>query len=155
MPQLMVYHLTRSPVEQTASLLLSRARQAGWHVMLRGTSEGALKTLDRKLWTAGPPEAFLAHGLQGGAQDADQPILLGTGPITNAARALMLVDGADPLPGEAATLDRVWILFNGADEAAVATARVQWKALTAEGLPAQYWSEESGQWQKKAESTPG
>ncbi len=152
MPQLMFYHLTRSPVEQTAALLLGRARLAGWHVMLRGTAQSSLATLNRKLWQAAPPASFLAHGMQGGAQDADQPILLGTGPATNNPCALMLVDGAEPLAGEAETMERVWILFNGGDDAAMQTARGQWKALTARGLPAQYWSEESGAWQKKAES---
>ena len=30
-------------------------------------------------------------------------------------------------------------------------ARVQWKTLTDAGCSAQYWSEESGRWEKKAE----
>jgi DNA polymerase-3 subunit chi len=34
----------------------------------------------------------------------------------------------------------------------VQAARVQWKALTGAGCAAQYWSEESGNWEKKAES---
>jgi DNA polymerase-3 subunit chi len=31
-------------------------------------------------------------------------------------------------------------------------ARRQWKTLTEAGCAAQYWSEESGRWQKKADS---
>ena len=35
---------------------------------------------------------------------------------------------------------------------AVVGAREQWRGLTKAGAKAQYWSEETGQWQKKAES---
>ena len=64
----------------------------------------------------------------------------------------MLVDGAVPLPGEAAALERVWVLFDGQNEAAVNAARGLWKAIVAENLPAQYWSEETGRWVMKTAS---
>lgn len=145
----MFYHLTVSPAEETAGLLLSRALGAGWRVMLRGTNRARLEHLDARLWL-GPEEAFLPHGLEGGPHDGDQPVLLGQGAIANGAQALMLVDGATADPAEAEGLERVWILFDGKDQSAVAAARVQWKAITAAGLAAQYWSEESGRWEKKA-----
>jgi DNA polymerase-3 subunit chi len=63
----------------------------------------------------------------------------------------MTLDGAEVTPAEVAAAERVWILFDGRDETAVARARDQWKALTGAGTAAQYWSEESGRWQKKAE----
>ena len=59
---------------------------------------------------------------------------------------------AEVAPEEVTRLDRVCILFDGNDPDAVQTARGQWKALTAAGCAAQYWSEESGRWEKKAES---
>ncbi|WP_149142221.1 DNA polymerase III subunit chi [Gemmobacter caeruleus] len=145
------YHITQSSVQDTARALLERALQAGWRVMLRGTDPDALDRLDQWLWLH-PEDGFLPHGLAGGPQDADQPVLLGQGAIANGARALMLVDGADPLPGEAAGLERVWVLFDGQDEGAVNRARGLWKAVVAEGQAAQYWSEEGGRWAKKAES---
>ncbi|NUB42855.1 DNA polymerase III subunit chi [Fertoebacter nigrum] len=147
----MFYHLTRSPPEETAQLLLGRALVAGWRVMLRGTDAARLDWWDQRLWL-GPEEGFLPHGLAGGPHDADQPVLLGRGEIGNGAQALMLVDGAAVTPDEARGLERVWLLFDGQDDAATAAARVQWKALTGAGLAAQYWSEETGKWQKKAES---
>tara|TARA_R110002096_G_scaffold395346_3_gene590798 strand:+ start:3968 stop:4408 length:441 start_codon:yes stop_codon:yes gene_type:complete len=145
----MFYHLTASPAEETAGLLLGRALGAGWRVMLRGTDRARLDDLDARLWQ-GPADAFLPHGLEGGPHDADQPVLLGLGAIGNDAHALMLMDGASVDPSEAEGLERVWILFDGNDQASVAAARVQWKALTGAGLAAQYWSEESGRWEKKA-----
>lgn len=145
----MFYHLTASSTEDTVRSLLTRSMQAGWRVMLRGTDAIRLQRLDGILWD-GPEDSFLPHGLEGGPHDADQPVLLGLGHIANVAQALMAVDGADVAPEEAAGLERVFVLFDGRDEAAVAAARVQWKTLTGAGLAAQYWSEESGRWEKKA-----
>lgn len=145
----MFYHLTTSRAEDTARTLLSRSLQAGWRVMLRGTDAARLGALDEALWQ-GPADTFLPHGVEGGAHDARQPILLGVGPIGNDAQALMAVDGALVDPAEAEGLERVFILFDGQNEDAVAAARVQWKALTGAGLAAQYWSEAGGGWEKKA-----
>lgn len=145
------YHITQSSVEVTARTLLEKALGAGWRVMLRGADPARLDWLDQWLWL-NPEDGFLPHGLAGGPQDADQPVLLGTGPIVNDAKGLMLVDGAVPLPGEAAGLERVWVLFDGQNEAAVNAARGLWKAIVAENLPAQYWSEETGRWVMKTAS---
>jgi DNA polymerase-3 subunit chi len=71
--------------------------------------------------------------------------------MPNGATCLMTVVGADVSPGEVQLLDRVCVLFDGNDDAAVAHARTQWKALTDAGCAAQYWSEASGRWEKKAE----
>lgn len=146
----MFYHLTRSTVEETMATLLPRALTQGWRVMVRGRQQDTLDRLDQALWL-GPEDGFLPHGLQGGPHDADQPILLGTGAITNDARALMLVESAITTAAEAAPLERVWVIFDGADQVALTAARALWTALTGAGLAAQYWSEESGRWEKKTE----
>jgi DNA polymerase-3 subunit chi len=146
----MFYHLTRSAPEETLAMLLPRALSQGWQVMVRGTDRAALERLDARLWLddANP---FLPHGLEGGPHDAHQPILLGQGAIANAAKGLFLIDSAETTADEARPLERVWLLFDGGDGAQLAAARQKWKALTEAGLPAQYWSEESGRWEKKAE----
>jgi DNA polymerase-3 subunit chi len=146
----MFYHLTRSAPEETLSSLLPRALAQGWRVMVRGTDRAALERLDTRLWVD-EDQPFLPHGLEGGRHDADQPVLLGQGPIANAAQGLFLIDGAETTADEARGLERVWLLFDGADGAQLSAARAKWKALTEAGLPAQYWSEESGRWEKKAE----
>ncbi len=107
--------------------------------------------LDQKLWL-GPEESFLPHGLAGGAHDAMQPVLLTTGAVPDGVQCLMALDGADVSAAEVAALERACVIFDGNDDGAVAAARVQWKVLTGAGLAAEYWSEESGRWQKKAES---
>lgn len=149
------YHLTRAPLEVTLPMLLEKAQGAGWRVAVRGRDTAKLDRLDEALWLAGNKDAFLPHGRAGQPHEADQPILLTIGAdLPNGATCLMAVDGADVAPEEVTRLDRVCVLFDGNDTAAVANARLQWKALTEAGCAAQYWSEETGRWQKKAEKQP-
>lgn len=133
--------------------LLPRALAAGWRVMLRSPDAARLDRIDGKLWCE-PEDGFLPHGREGGPEDADQPVLLGIGAAVNGARAVALFDGAEPLPGEEA-MERIWVLFDGADAAAVVAARGLWTRLTGIGMAAQYWSEETGRWVMKAEKPAG
>lgn len=146
------YHLTRRPLAETLAMLAGKALDAGWNVVVRGTDQAGLEALDQALWL-GPKDSFLPHGLAGGAQDADQPVLIGTDPpLINGARCLMAVQGAEVSAAEIASLERVCILFDGLDDAALNRTRSQWKTLKEAGAKAQYWSEESGRWEKKAET---
>ncbi len=144
------YHLTRKPLEHTLPLLLGKARQAGWTIAVRGIDADRLAWLDERLWLE-PEEDFLPHGMAGGPHDADQPVLLTTGEAANAPQCLMSVDGAEVTAEEVTSMERVCILFDGNAEPAVQHARSQWKTLTDAGCSAQYWSEETGRWEKKAE----
>ena len=145
------YQLTHSGVEATLSMLIERSLQAGWRVAVRAPDAARLKQLDEGLWL-GADDKFLPHGLAGGAHDALQPVLLTTGSETpNAATCIMSLDGAAIGADEVTRAERACILFDGSDATALAAARMQWKSLTDAGVSAQYWSEESGRWQKKAE----
>jgi DNA polymerase-3 subunit chi len=150
----MFYHLKTAGLDDTVTMILSRAMAQGWRVMLRSPDKALLEHLDTKLWL-GPEDGFLPHGLEGGPHDADQPVLLGSGPVTNVARGLFLLGGADLEAAELTGLERVWVLFDGHDEAAVQLARVQWARLTGWGLAAKYWSDETGSWVKKVEKAAG
>lgn len=146
------YHLTETPLEAALPPLLTKARQAGWRVALRGTDAARMDWLDKKLWLTGD-ESFLAHGLAGGPHDAMQPILLTTLPeAANDPACIMAIDGAEVAADEVAALDRACILFDGNDPDAVAAARDQWKTLSDAGCPAQYWAQDGGRWVKKAET---
>lgn len=146
------YHLTRRPLDEALPALIERALGQGWRVAVRGRDARRMDWLDQKLWQLGEA-SFLPHGLAGGPHDAAQPVLLTTGnDLPNSAACLMSVDGAPVDPGEVGALERVCILFDGNDPEALQAARGQWKALTTAGCAAQYWSEESGRWEKKAES---
>ena len=145
------YHLTQRRLDQAARELLEAALRQGWRVMLRGPDRAQLDRLDLALWQE-PEDGFLAHGVEGGPADADQPVLLGQGAAVNGARAVMLLAGCKVDPAEAAAMERVWLLFEGADDAQMQAARAEWKSVTAAGMVAEYWSDASGRWEKKAES---
>ncbi|SMH30937.1 DNA polymerase III subunit chi [Maritimibacter sp. HL-12] len=146
------YHMTRTPLEATLPVLLGKALGAGWRVAVRGPNVDRLGWLDEKLWL-GAEEGFLPHGLAGGLHDARQPVLLTTGrDAANSPDCVVSVDGADVAADEVGALARVMILFDGNDPGAVERARGQWRGLTGAGCAAQYWSQESGRWEMKAES---
>ena len=146
------YHLTQRPLEAALPLLLDKALAAGWRVAVRGSDAARMDQLDLRLWE-GPEDGFLPHGRAGGPHDALQPVLLTTGTERpNGAVCVMAVDGAEVMPDEVQALERVCILFDGNDAAAKEAARGQWRALTGAGCTAQYWSEASGKWEKKAEA---
>ena len=146
------YHLTRRPLEAVLPTLLEKSLEQGWRILVRGTDGQRMAALDEALWTFAD-DAFLPHGLAGAASDAEQPILLTTeAGLPDGRTCLLSVDGADVTADEVAALDRVSILFDGGDGAALEKARAQWRSLVEAGVAAQYWSEESGRWEKKAET---
>ncbi|GAB1362908.1 DNA polymerase III subunit chi [Rhodobacter sp.] len=151
MGAVMFYHLQRHGMDDVIDMLVPRALQQGWRAMIRSPDRAALDRQDQRLWLF-PEEGFLPHGLEGGPHDADQPVLLGAGRAANGAQAVLLM-GPQPVDAEeAAGLERLWLAFDGRDEAQVQAARLQWKAVTAAGLAAQYWTDVSGRWEMKAES---
>src|SRR6476620_10345183 len=98
------------------------------------------------LWDQGPA-SFLPHGLAGGADDAQQPILLSTSPdAPNQARNMLIADG---IWREAAlTYDRSFYLF---DHATLEGARLAWNLLAGrEGIERRYWEQVDGKWEQQA-----
>lgn len=150
------YHMTRTPLEETLPVLLSKALDAGWRVSVTGREAERLDWLDERLWI-GPEPWFLPHGRAGGPQDADQPVLLVAegemaGEAGNRAQCLVSVDGAGLDPGAVRDSDRAMVLFDGNDPDAVERARAQWRDFTGAGIAVKYWSQESGRWALKAEA---
>lgn len=145
------YHLTHSSAEETLRMLLPKAQGAGWRVEVRGTDRAAMERLDAALWLV-PEDGFLPHGMAGGPHDAQQPVILSWQGATPDCACIIALNGADITAEEAQSAERVCILFDGHDEPAVQHARSQWRNLTAAQIPAQYWAQEGGRWEKKAES---
>ena len=143
------YHLTTTPLEATLPMLVGKAREAGWRVLVRCADPTLTGRLDEVLWQ-GSEDGFLPHGIAGGPHDADQPVLLGDVP-SDGFGCLMSVAGAAVTENEVKACDRVCILFDGHNDAALDHARGQWKTLTDAGCSAQYWAQQDGRWTKKAE----
>ena len=80
-----------------------------------------------------------------------QPVLLTVQDHNpNGASVRFLIDGA-PVPADAASYQRIVLLFDGEDDDAVAAARTRWTEAKAQGFDATYWqADENGRWQKKA-----
>ena len=142
------YHCTRAPAADVAVRLSAKALEGGQRLLVIGASD-RLAALDQALWTL-IPDSFLAHGMAGGAQDADQPILLSeTVEPVNGARLLLSLEAG--VPGGMDGFDRVLNLFEDGTPAHE-RARLDWKALSArEGLTRSYWQQtERGGWEKRA-----
>ena len=98
------YHLTQRSMEDTLSMLLGKARGAGWRVAVRGCDMARMAHLDNRLWQG---DGFVPHGVAGGDHDAAQPILLTTQPdCPNGATCIMSVDGAEVTADEVAQMER-------------------------------------------------
>ena len=141
------YHLTRSPLERALPALLSRALGQGWRVALRAP-EDRLEELDDMLWRV-PEDGFLPHGREGTGRDERHPVLLTTGG-PDGRECLVAACGAGLEPGESGEVERAMLVFDGRDVDQLAAARTRWKDITGAGVEAQYWSEESGKWERKA-----
>jgi DNA polymerase-3 subunit chi len=154
MPEIWFYHLQHQPLERALPALLEKALERGWRVVVQATAEERLDSLDDSLWTYADA-SFLAHGR---ARDGDvemQPVYLTTGAENpNGAKLRLCVEGADVATLLATAPDdyeRLILLFDGADEDQLLSARAQWKILKDQGHALAYWQQsERGAWEKKA-----
>ena len=143
------YHLTRGSPEAALPALLGRTLAAGQRALVACDSAARLTSLDAALWLT--PD-WLPHGGSATGDAPLQPIWLtapgeAPAPAPNAARFLFCLEGAGS--GAAAAFDRVFDLFDGADAAAVAAARLRWAAAKTAGHRLVYWQQAARGWEKK------
>ena len=146
MSEIGFYHLTRTTADQALPKLLGRTLAAGQRAVVLCGSAARLQAVSDALWASADP-AWLPHGSARTNEAEWQPIWLSLIPeAPNGARFLFRLDGvaADP-----AAWDRVFDLFDGRDEAAVAAARTRWAAENAVHRLT-YWQQDERGWQKKA-----
>lgn len=150
MTEVLFYHLQRQPLERVLPSLLEKSLERGWRVVVQASSDERVDALDAHLWTY-RDDTFLPHGTAREPEPAAHPILLTAGDDNpNGASVRFLIDGA-PVPVDAATYDRIVLMFDGEDEDAVAAARACWSEVKAQGFDATYWQpDEQGRWIKKA-----
>ncbi|MDP2213680.1 DNA polymerase III subunit chi [Phenylobacterium sp.] len=142
------YHMERSSLEQVLPDLLERSLARNWRAVVRGRQSDRIERLDELLWTY-RDESFLPHGLAEEPHAALQPVILTTQMDNpNGADVVFLLDGADA--GDLDGFVRCIVLFDGRDEAALATARAQWRAIKTSGLPVSYWKQMARGWEKQA-----
>ena len=150
MTEILFYHLQRQPIEKVLPQMLEKSLERGWRVVVQTATEERVEALDAQLWTY-RDDGFLAHGTYRESEAPMQPVLLTVHDDNpNGATVRFLIDGA-PVPSDAASYQRIVLLFDGDDEEAVAAARTRWTEAKAQGFEATYWqADENGRWQRNA-----
>lgn len=151
MAEIGFYHLTRTPLDQALPKLLGRVLAGGGRAMVLCGGPERVAALDAGLWLSSDPD-WLPHGTKRTGHAELQPIWLTEEDAPaegapNGARFLFLLDGAGSARLD--RFDRVFDLFDGNDETAVAAARERWTAAKAAGHALSYWQQGARGWEKK------
>jgi DNA polymerase-3 subunit chi len=147
--EVLFYHLTEKTLEQALPGLLEKCIERNWRVVVQGQMRERLETLDSHLWTYSE-EGFLPLGMVRDGTEVMQPVwLTDQDDNPNGANVRFMIDAATP-PDLAPYLRGIYI-FDGHDEAALAHARLRWKAEKAAGHAVTYWQQNArGGWERKA-----
>jgi DNA polymerase-3 subunit chi len=150
MTEILFYHLQGQKLEGVLTPLLEKSLERGWKVVVQGATEERIDALDAHLWTYSD-DGFLPHGTWREPDATAQPVLLTLDERNpNEASVRFLIEGA-AVPADAASYQRLVLVFDGDDDDAVAAARSQWTDAKAQGFTATYWQpDENGRWVKKA-----
>jgi len=145
-PDIGFYHLTRSTLMQALPRLLARTLASGQRALVLGKTAEGLDAVSAALWAQ--PD-WLPHGSAADGDPDLQPIWLSLEPEPlNGARYLFLVEETETARLD--RFDRVFVLFDGNNSAAVEAARERWKAARGAGHALTYWQQTETGWQKKA-----
>jgi DNA polymerase-3 subunit chi len=150
MTEVLFYHLEHLTLESVLPKLLEKSVERGWRAVVQASSDERVDVIDAHLWTY-RDDSFLPHGTARDRDSAEHPVLITTdGANRNGAKVRFLVDGAE-VPEDAASYERVVLIFNGEDDDAVAAARAQWTQCKGKGFEVTYWQpDDAGRWQRKA-----
>ncbi|NHN83572.1 DNA polymerase III subunit chi [Acetobacter musti] len=144
MAEIGFYHLTRTGAHEALPVLLGRTLDSGKRAVIRCATPADTRALDDALWKVSDP-VWLPHAATGGKYPERQPIWITAGEdVPNSATFLFLLGATEP--PQADPFERVFDLFDGRDEAAVASARLRWTALKAQGHTLAYWRQEAKGW---------
>lgn len=151
-PEIQFYHLLATPLDKALPKLMERAFSAGMRTLIF-VNETSLATLDKVLWEH-DAKAFLPHGSVGSDHAERQPIYITSKPENpNNASLLVIVNGATLTEATGNTehiFTRVFDIFDGADDAQVAAARLRWKMYADGGYGLRYVQQTlSGSWEIK------
>lgn len=149
MSEFWFYHHERSRIADTLPELLQKLLARGGRGVVASPLEARIESLDQHLWTFAD-DSFLPHGRADRPRADQHPVVLSQTPENlNSATMLFCLDGADPGPEE--VWERVVIMFEADDEAAMAWARGLWSARKKSQTPVSYWKQNaSGRWETSA-----
>ena len=150
MTDILFYHLERQPLEKVIPSLLEKTLERGWRAVIRAKTPEKVQLLDEALWTYAE-ESFLPHAVATEPHVVVEPIVITASmEEPNRPDILFLVEGAE-FPESVSNYQRVVLLFDGNDDAALTEARKAWKEVRSRGLDSTYWQQnDNGRWEKKA-----
>jgi DNA polymerase III subunit chi len=153
-PEIQFYHLMATPLDKALPKLMERAFSGKIHTVVYG-NEADIVRLDTLLWQY-DAKVLLPHGIRGDAFAEKQPIYLTFMPENpNNASLLVIVNGTlvwDIYGEQSHLFSRVFDVFDGADDAQVAAARVRWKHYADDGFALRYVQQnDGGGWDIKKE----
>lgn len=144
MTEIGFYHLTRSGAEEALAPLLGRTLQGGHRALVRCRDEERVDAVDAALWRM-PEPVWLPHGTRRMGEAALQPVWIAAdAEVPNGATFLFLLDGVRA--PDADRFARVFDLFDGNDDGALAGARARWTEAKALGHALAYWRQEPKGW---------
>jgi DNA polymerase-3 subunit chi len=144
------YHLQKQNLEEVLPKLLEKAYGLDKRIKVKIGTEARVDFLNTLLWTY-DPDSFLPHGSRKDGSAELQPIWLSAEDDNpNGATLLFLADGANMLPEQLTSFERVFNVFDGNNAEAVNAARAFWKALKSSGAELHYWQQDQqGRWTEK------
>ncbi|MGO3518481.1 DNA polymerase III subunit chi [Acetobacter cibinongensis] len=146
MTQIGFYHLTRTSVTDALPPLLTRTLANGQKAAIWCQTKTVLDDVDKTLWKISTP-TWLPHGSAGVVRPDLQPIWLSVeADAPNNAKFLFLLENRQC--EDCNQFERVFDLFDGHDEKAVAAARTRWTAMKAAGHDLAYWRQEAQGWKR-------
>jgi len=148
-PEFRFLHLERRRVDQALPELLDRALGRGQRVVVQAASPEEVEAINERLWTYAE-DGFLPHGSKRDGDSEEQPIYLtDEADNPNGATVRVLLSGVEASSFAGAAYERVFLMFDGRDEEAVARARREWTKVKAAGEAMSYWKEgDDGGWVK-------
>ncbi|HQT64110.1 MAG: DNA polymerase III subunit chi [Acidocella sp. 20-57-95] len=142
MAEIGFYHLTRTDELAALPALLTRTLAVGEKALVLCGSEARVAAVDTALWLAD----WLPHGTAKTPHPQWQPVFISARPENPAdAKFLFLLDGVDT---DVNGFARVFDLFDGNNETAVAAARTRWKTAKDAGHAMTYWKQSETGWAK-------
>ena len=144
------YHLQKQSLEEVLPKLLEKAYSSGKKTLVKIGSEERVSFLNGALWTYSE-QSFLPHGCKKDGNAEFQPIwLTSEDENPNNAELLFLVDGAKSDIHDIERFIRIFNIFDGQSEEAIAEAREFWKKMKNAGHECHYWQQTpTGNWQEK------
>jgi DNA polymerase-3 subunit chi len=145
MTEIGFYHLTRTDVAGAITRLLGRTLALGERAVVLCPDAREVAALDAALWQSLDPD-WLPHGTKATPHPEWQPIFISDTPDNPAGAKFLFCTGG--VAADVTPYARVFDLFDGNDEQAVAAARARWRDAKQAGHGLTYWKQTESGWEK-------